>query len=146
MDLVLLTALGVGGATVIGALIGFLFKNASHKFSDMIQSFAAGIMLAAAVFGLIVPSLEYGGKFGLLVTIAGIFVGALFLNVIDRVVPHLHRIVGSDIESHGHNANLSLVCRFIRILNSRHPAVPARLSADGAQISAEVYRVAVEAS
>lgn len=113
MDLVLLTALGVGGATVIGALIGFLFKNASHKFSDMIQSFAAGIMLAAAVFGLIVPSLEYGGKFGLLVTIAGIFVGALFLNVIDRVVPHLHRIVGSDIESHGHNANLSRVLLFV---------------------------------
>lgn len=79
----------------------------------MIQSFAAGIMLAAAVFGLIVPSLEYGGKFGLLVTIAGIFVGALFLNVIDRVVPHLHRIVGSDIESHGHNANLSRVLLFV---------------------------------
>lgn len=34
MELVLLTALGVGGATVIGSLIGFIFKNISHKFSD----------------------------------------------------------------------------------------------------------------
>ena len=62
MELVLLTALGVGGATVIGSLIGFIFKNISHKFSDIILSFAAGVMLAAAVLGLIVPSLEYGGK------------------------------------------------------------------------------------
>ena len=59
MSIVLLTALGVGGATLIGALIGFGFKNISHKFSDIILSFAAGVMLAAAVLGLIVPSLEY---------------------------------------------------------------------------------------
>ena len=100
MDIVLLTAIGVGGATVVGALIGFLFKNASHKFSDMIQSFAAGIMLAAAVFGLILPSLEYGGRFSWLITVAGIFTGALFLNVIDKIVPHLHRLAGADIETH----------------------------------------------
>ena len=65
MELVLLTALGVGGATVIGSLIGFIFKNISHKFSDIILSFAAGVMLAAAVLGLIVPSLEYGEKYGI---------------------------------------------------------------------------------
>ena len=81
MDLVLLTAIGVGGATVIGALIGFAFKNISHKFSDIILSFAAGVMLAAAVLGLIIPSVESGEKYGipfaLLITISGIFVGAL---------------------------------------------------------------------
>ena len=100
MKLVLLTALGVGGATVIGAVLGFLFKNISHKFSDIVLSFAAGVMLAAAVLGLIVPSLELGGSFGLLVTVAGIFVGALCLNLIDRLVPHLHRLMGVDQESH----------------------------------------------
>ena len=85
MELVLLTALGVGGATVIGSLIGFIFKNISHKFSDIILSFAAGVMLAAAVLGLIVPSLEYGGKYGILITVAGIFVGAVCLNLIDKL-------------------------------------------------------------
>ena len=90
MDIVLLTALGVGGATVIGALIGFIFKNLSHKFSDIVLSFAAGVMLAAAVLGLIIPSLEYGGDFGILITVAGIFVGAVCLNLIDKLVPHLH--------------------------------------------------------
>ena len=41
MDMVLLTALGVGGATVIGAAIGFIFKKATHKFADIVLSFAA---------------------------------------------------------------------------------------------------------
>ena len=112
MQLVLLTALGVGGATVIGAVIGFLFKNISHKFSDIVLSFAAGVMLSAAVLGLILPSLEYGGKFGLLITVAGIFVGALCLNLIDKLVPHLHKMVGADIESH-HNAQLGKVLLFV---------------------------------
>lgn len=112
MELVLLTALGVGGATVIGSLIGFIFKNISHKFSDIILSFAAGVMLAAAVLGLIIPSLEYGGKYGILVTVAGIFVGAVCLNLIDKLVPHLHKIVGVEPESH-HNANLSKVLLFV---------------------------------
>jgi ZIP family zinc transporter len=65
MELVLLTALGVGGATVIGSIIGFAFKKLSHKFSDIILSFAAGVMLCAAVFGLIAPSLEGGGIWSL---------------------------------------------------------------------------------
>ena len=46
MKLVLLTALGVGGATILGSVIGFLFKNITHKFSDLVLSFAAGVMLA----------------------------------------------------------------------------------------------------
>ncbi|MBQ9993175.1 MAG: ZIP family metal transporter [Clostridia bacterium] len=112
MQLVLLTALGVGGATIIGSLIGFVFKNLSHKFSDIVLSFAAGVMLAAAVLGLILPSLDYGGKFGLLITIAGIFAGALCLNLIDKLVPHLHKLVGADIEAHN-NANLSKVLLFV---------------------------------
>ncbi len=113
MEMVLLTALGVGGATVIGAVIGFLFKNISHKFSDIVLAFAAGVMLAAAVLGLILPSVEYGGKFGLLITVAGIFVGAICLNLIDKVVPHMHKMVGADIEKHDSNANLSKVLLFV---------------------------------
>ena len=112
MKLVLLTALGVGGATVIGAVIGFLFKRISHKFSDIVLSFAAGVMLAAAVLGLILPSLEYGGKFGILITVAGIFVGALCLNLVDKLVPHLHKMIGTEPETHA-NGNLSKVLLFV---------------------------------
>lgn len=112
MKLVLLTALGVGGATVIGSLLGFVFKKISHKFSDIVLSFAAGVMLSAAVLGLILPSVDYGGKYGLIVTVLGVFTGAVCLNLIDKVVPHLHRLVGSDIEAHN-NANLSKVLLFV---------------------------------
>lgn len=112
MEPVLLTALGVGGATVIGALIGFIFKNLSHKFSDVVLSFAAGVMLCASVVGLILPSIDYGGKYGLLITVAGVFVGAICLNLIDRLVPHLHKIAGRDLEEHK-KSNLNKVLLFV---------------------------------
>lgn len=112
MSLVLITALGVGGATVIGALIGFIFKKMSHKFSDLVLSFAAGVMLAAAVIGLVIPSVEMGGKYGIITTVVGIFVGALALNLIDKLVPHLHRMVGAELESH-ENTNLNKVLLFV---------------------------------
>ncbi len=113
MEMVLLTALGVGGATIIGSVIGFIFKKISHRFSDIVLAFAAGVMLAAAVLGLILPSVEYGGKFGLIITVAGIFAGAVCLNLIDKLVPHLHRMVGADNESHSGNADLSKVLLFV---------------------------------
>ena len=110
MQLVLLTALGVGGATIFGSVMGFLFKNISHKFSDIVLSFAAGVMLSAAVLGLIMPSVEYGNVW---ITIVGIFVGALSLNLIDRLVPHLHHMVGVDSEAHPNNASLNKVLLFV---------------------------------
>ena len=115
-EIVALTALGVGGATVIGSAIGFIFKKATHKFSDIVLSFAAGVMLSAAVFGLIEPSIAHGKEYGIgwaiLITVVGIFVGALCLNLTDKLVPHLHRMVGSDIEPHK-NAGLSKVLLFV---------------------------------
>ena len=113
MKLVLLTALGVGSATVFGSIIGFLFKRISHKFSDIVLSFAAGVMLAAAILGLILPSVEYGGDWGLLYAVGGIFAGALCLNLIDRLVPHLHRLMGPEDEDHPQNAKLSKVLLFV---------------------------------
>lgn len=100
MEIVLLTALGVGGATIIGAILGFASKSISHRFSDIVLAFAAGVMLAAAVIGLILPSLEYGGQTALPVTVVGIFCGAFCLNLMDKAVPHLHRLAGADQESH----------------------------------------------
>ena len=114
MQQVLLTALGVGGATVIGALLGFMIKKPSHKFNDIILSFAAGVMLAAAVIGLILPSLEYGGAWSILVTVAGLFAGALCLNLIDKLVPHLHKMTGVDGEAHpDQTARLDKVLLFV---------------------------------
>lgn len=111
MQLALITALGVGGATVVGVLIGFLFQKVPHRFNDIILSFAAGIMLAAAVLGLIIPSLDEGNVW---ITLIGILAGALFLNFADRLTPHLHRLTGVDQESHSETQNqLSKVLLFV---------------------------------
>ena len=115
MKIVLLTAIGVGFATVFGSFIGFALKKIPHKFNDIILSFAAGIMLAAAVLGLIVPAVESSaGLGGLLVVVAGIMCGAVFLSMMDRVVPHLHNIAGVDKENHPDNASqLNRVILFV---------------------------------
>lgn len=112
--IIVLTALGVGGATIIGALLGFIIKNPSQKFNDIILSFAAGVMLAAAIIGLILPSLDSNNYFSIIITLVGIFLGALCINLIDKLVPHLHRISGTDIENHPDKTNqLSKVLLFI---------------------------------
>ena len=114
MEMVLLTALGVGGASVIGAILGFAFQKISHKFSDIVLSFAAGGMLSAAIIGLILPSLDYGGKFGFVVTVVGILCGALCLSLLDKLVPHLHRLSGVEPEAHpSGNQQLNKVLLFV---------------------------------
>lgn len=101
MKLAMLSAAGVGGATIIGVIIGFLFKKIPHKFNDAVLGFAAGIMLASAILGLIIPSLDEGNVW---ITLAGILAGAFFLNFADKLTPHLHHISGvSDEEKHSEN-------------------------------------------
>lgn len=97
MQLALLTALGVGGATIFGVLLGFLFQKIPHEFNDVVLGYAAGIMLGASILGLIMPSLDEGNVW---ITLAGILAGAVFLNFADKMTPHLHHITGMDQEAH----------------------------------------------
>ncbi len=91
MIIVILAALGVGGATMAGALAGFLLKRIPSRFNNLILGFAAGVMLSAAAFGLIQPALEGGGLLRAFVVTAGILTGAFFLTVLNRFVPCLER-------------------------------------------------------
>ena len=101
VNTVILTALGVGGATVLGGAIGLIFHRTSKKFCDVVLSFAAGVMLAASMLGLILPSLEYGGRYAVWITVFGIFFGALCVNLLDLLIPHVglsKNIDGADRE------------------------------------------------
>lgn len=110
----LLTALGVGGATIIGSLLGFIFKKPSHKFNDIVLSFAAGVMLAASVIGLILPSINVDKPISIVITVVGIFFGAICLNLLDKLVPHLHKISGVEQENHPEkNKQLSKILLFV---------------------------------
>lgn len=115
MKAVFLTALGVGGATLLGAVLGFIFKKISHRAGDIILSFAAGVMLAAAVLGLVIPSVEYGGggAKGLLIAVVGIFLGALTVNAFDKLVPHLHKLTGIDPENGEKGGKVDKVLLFV---------------------------------
>ncbi len=109
MYIVILTALGVGGATVLGGALGLLFKGVSSKFSNVIMSFACGVMLAAAVNGLILPSLDYGGRFALPTTLAGLFCGALLIFLLDKLIPRINSAINSRAQEPSKKFNKSLL-------------------------------------
>lgn len=95
MLLVSLVAFAVGGATVLGGILGFIFKEISKKSESMILYFAYGTMLSAAVLGLIVPSLESGGSFACPITLLGVFAGAFAVNLLDKLIPDADKLIGN---------------------------------------------------
>ena len=111
---VVYSALGLCGATVIGSLIGFTFKGLSHKWNDTVLGYCAGVMLAAAVLGLLLPAADMAGDgWGIAWVVIGGMAGALFLNVLDFVTPHLHHITGLDQEQHANNSTLNHILLFV---------------------------------
>lgn len=94
MQWVLLTAGIIALSTVIGTFIGFCFKNISQKGNDCIIGFSAGVMLCAAICGLIEPSIEYGGRYGAPITVIGVFIGAIFLCCVDKLMPKINSAIG----------------------------------------------------
>ena len=97
----LYAALGTGFtclATVLGAGMVFFFKrDMSHTMQKVFLGFAAGVMIAASVWSLLIPAMEMAESRGqsVILPVGGGFVlGGLFLMALDRLLPHLH--IGSD--------------------------------------------------
>ncbi|HOB15971.1 MAG TPA: ZIP family metal transporter [Defluviitoga sp.] len=89
-----LASLIAGLATVIGAIpVLFMKKELSQKNMDLLLGFAAGVMLAATMFSLILPSLDLGG---IVITIIGILAGAIVIDLFDRFSPHEHFLKGHE--------------------------------------------------
>ena len=97
MNALTLAALGTGFTflmTAAGAAVVFLFKNEiKPSFQRVLLGFAAGVMIAASVWSLLIPSIEMAGEQGVpgwLPAAGGFALGALFLMVLDALMPHLH--------------------------------------------------------
>ena len=97
MNALTLAALGTGFTflmTAAGAAVVFLFKNEiKPSFQRVFLGFAAGVMIAASVWSLLIPSIEMAGEQGVpgwLPAAGGFALGALFLMVLDALMPHLH--------------------------------------------------------
>ncbi|MBO5646289.1 MAG: ZIP family metal transporter [Clostridia bacterium] len=103
--------LSIGGSTVAGVLAGLLFRHIPHRLNDIVLGFAAGVMLAASILGLIAPAFET--QDGILLAICGTFAGAGLISILDRIVPHLHRIAGIDTEAHRSNGSIGKTLLFV---------------------------------
>lgn len=101
-----------GLMTALGAVPVFFTKNVSQKLLDVMLGFAAGIMLSATCFSLVMPSIEYGGGDfkAVMITSVGIILGAFIIDMIDKFSPHEHLI---DKRREGVSSSLSQIWLFI---------------------------------
>jgi ZIP family zinc transporter len=82
-----------GLATGVGGLPALFTTEVSERALDGLLGFAAGVMLAATAFSLIVPAIELGGIWP---AVFGILLGGGFLALLDRRLPHMHRVAGPE--------------------------------------------------
>ncbi len=113
MTQIWISALGLCGSTLIGSLLGFIIKELPHKWNDTVLGYCAGVMLAASILGLIVPAFDMTSASNVWIVVVGVMAGALFLNVLDFLTPHLHHITGLDQEEHRNNKTLNHILLFV---------------------------------
>lgn len=81
--------------TSFGASCVFFMKNdMSERLSRILTGFAAGVMVAASIWSLLIPAMDQSeemGKFAFVPAVAGFWGGILFLLLLDHIIPHLHR-------------------------------------------------------
>ncbi|MDE6674616.1 MAG: ZIP family metal transporter, partial [Acetatifactor sp.] len=80
--------------TTLGAAMVFLMKNEMNKkLEKLLLGFAAGVMIAASVWSLLIPGIEMAsqqGKIAWIPAAAGFLLGMFFLLILDSLIPHLH--------------------------------------------------------
>ena len=82
------------GTSLGAACVFFMKKTLSDTVQRALTGFAAGVMVAASVWSLLIPAIEQSvgmGKFAFVPAVVGFYVGMLFLLLLDHVIPHLHQ-------------------------------------------------------
>ena len=102
----IMASLGAGLATGIGSVPIFLTKKISRKLLDLLLGTAAGIMLAATSFSLIIPAIEKGGGGikGASITLVGILFGGVFIDFIDKFFPDTNLLLNA-LNGNGNNVH-----------------------------------------
>lgn len=121
----IIASMAAGFATGIGAIPIFFTKNISRKLLDALLGAAAGVMLAATSFSLIVPAIEKGGEGvrGATIALVGILCGGYFLDFVDKFFPNTNLLTnavnGKDMNGNGSKrgflANLNMSPRMRKI-------------------------------
>jgi ZIP family zinc transporter len=110
-----------GLATGVGALPILLFKQIPARLVNTMLGAAAGVMLAATSFSLIIPGIDYGNELwpgaGVYVIIAGMLIGAIFLDRVDNWLPHEHFAMrkegAASVDREGPESQLKRIWLFI---------------------------------
>lgn len=105
--------LSVAGSTVFGMLLGILIKKIPQHRNDVILGFSAGVMLCAAMLGLIAPAFSLPSHASALMAVVGVLAGAALVSCLDKLVPHLHHIAGVDSEEHKSNRAIARSILFV---------------------------------
>ena len=98
------------GTAAGAACVFFLKKDLKAGVQRALTGFAAGVMVAASIWSLIVPAIEQSsakGRLAFLPAFAGFWMGVLFLLLLDRVIPHLHRNIGQADQTEGPQSRLN---------------------------------------
>ncbi|MBQ6602237.1 MAG: ZIP family metal transporter [Eubacterium sp.] len=97
--------------TALGAACVFLLqKEIKPGIQRALTGFAAGVMVAASIWSLIVPAIEQSsdkGRLAFLPAFTGFWMGILFLLLLDHIIPHLHRSINRDEQTEGPKSRLS---------------------------------------
>lgn len=86
------------GTSLGAACVFFMKHDMSERLSRILTGFAAGVMVAASIWSLLIPAMEQSevmGKFAFVPAVAGFWGGILFLLLLDHIIPHLHRYSAS---------------------------------------------------
>ena len=97
------------GTAAGSACVFFLKKNLKSGVQRALTGFAAGVMVAASIWSLIVPAIEQSsskGRLSFLPAFAGFWLGILFLLLLDHVIPHLHRRIDQADQAEGPKSRL----------------------------------------
>ncbi|MCI5618702.1 MAG: ZIP family metal transporter [Rikenellaceae bacterium] len=113
MTQVWISAAGLALSTVFGSILGFFVKELPHKWNDAVLGYCAGVMLAAATLGLILPAADSVGIGKWWIIIIGEMLGVAILYCLDLFAPHLHKLTGLDREEHKNNASLNHILLFV---------------------------------
>lgn len=110
---VIISAAGLGLASVVGSAIGLLVRSVPHKWNDIFMGFCAGMMLAASITGLLLPSVDGLSPADWWQPVAGVVAGVALIGALDYLTPHLHHLSGLEMERHRSDASLNRIIMFV---------------------------------
>ena len=101
------------GTTFGACFVLFMKKNLSTLVEKALDGFAAGVMVAASIWSLLIPAInqsEYMGRLSFIPAAIGFWIGILFLLLLDHLIPHMHQ---HSSEDEGPKSNFTRVTKLV---------------------------------